>query len=124
NFKGAVKQIETLTVAVTGSGTLSAGGNASITISGDSFNGGVPQPYSVPVTAGQDASAVAADIKTELENGTHPEVTSFFDTLVVTGANVEFTRTTAAPNDVNLNISIDSCTCTVGLDVANSANTT
>ncbi|HBB98315.1 MAG TPA: hypothetical protein DC054_23275, partial [Blastocatellia bacterium] len=128
NLKGAVKQIETLAVAVTGSGTLSTGGNASLTISGDSFNGGVPQPYSVPVTALQDASAVAADIKTELENGTHPEVTNFFD-IVVIGANVRFTVKNAAGNDVNLNISIDSCTCQSstsqpGLVVpANSANT-
>jgi CSLREA domain-containing protein len=128
NLKGAVKQIETLTVAVTGSGTLSTGGNASITISGDSFNGGVPQPYSIPVTALQDASAVATDIKTELENGTHPEVTNFFD-IVVIGANVRFTVKTPADNDPNLNISIDSCTCQSstnqpGLVVpANSANT-
>jgi CSLREA domain-containing protein len=127
NFKGAAKQVETLPVAVTGGGTLSVGGNASLTISGNSFNSGTPIPYSVPVTALQDAHAVALDIKTELENGSHPEVTNFFD-IVVIGANVRFTVKTAAPDDLNLNISLDGCTCQTagsqsGLVPANSANT-
>lgn len=110
------KQVETLTVAVTdGGGTLAADGTASV----DVTISGVVKHFDVPVTTGQNATAVAAAIRSALNGAT--EVTDFFDVDPTAGPDVVLTAKTEAPHDPSLNMALSG----TGLGtVTNSTDTT
>lgn len=114
--KAMTKQIETATIA----GTVSTGGNASITVTANGMTGS-PKTISVAVTLGDNAATVAGLVRYAL--ATDADVSELF-LVGGTSANVTLTRRIDAANDATLNIAVDNGTCE-GLTAApTSSNTT
>ena len=109
------KQIETATVI----GTIGVTGNASVIVTSARM-GNSPKTFSVAVTSGDDAIAVALAIAIEL--AMDPDVSAAFAVINATNT-VKLTEHVDATNDATLNISIDNDTCTGLTPAPTSANT-
>lgn len=140
NFKGVgsgVMQQETGTVVgsitsgtqqqntlhVTLPNATSGTGDVSVILTAPGMTG---TPKNVPVTLSGDeaAGAVATDIKNKLNLDS--DITSFF-VITTSGPDVILTRTAAADDDTNIELSITGCTCNgagTGVDNADSTDTT
>jgi hypothetical protein len=111
-----VAQIETATAV----GTITASGNATVTVTGDDIVGS-PLAISVAVTNTDTAATWAGKVRTAL-NGT-AAITSVY---TVGGAStaISLTRTVARYNDATLNIALANGTCTGITAAPTSANST
>lgn len=112
----ATAQVETLTVA----GTVSATGNAKVTVTSALLPGGSKE-YLVAVTDQDTASTVGGLVRAAL--GDDPLLTAYY-TVGGTTTAVTLTAKTAGPNDPTLNIAITNDTSAGITPVANSTNTT
>lgn len=111
-----VNQVETATAA----GTITAGGNATVIVSGDDIVGS-PLTVSVAVANTDTASTWAGKVRTAL--GAVTAITSLYTVGGETTA-ISLTRIVKRYNDSTLNISLANGTCTGITAAPTSANTT
>ena len=111
-----VNQVETATAA----GTITAGGNATVVVTGDDIVGS-PLTVSVAVT-NTDTAATWAD-KVRIALGAVSAITSLYTVGGATTA-ISLTRIVKRYNDSTLNISLANGTCTGITAAPTSANTT
>lgn len=111
-----VSQVETATAA----GTITAGGNATVVVTGDDIVGS-PLTVSVAVANTDTASTWAGKVRTAL--GAVTAITSLY-TVGGTTTAISLTRIVKRYNDSTLNISLANGTCTGITAAPTSANTT
>lgn len=111
-----VNQVETATAA----GTITAGGNATVVVTGDDIVGS-PLTVSVAVANTDTASTWAGKVRTAL--GAVTAITSLY-TVGGTTTAISLTRIVKRYNDSTLNISLANGTCTGITAAPTSANTT
>lgn len=104
----------------TTAGAANGAGNATVVVTGAALENS-PITFSVPVAAGDNASAWAGKVRTALAANEN-----IADAYTVSGATdkIVLTAKSAVANDATLNISLDNGTCTGITTAASSANTT
>jgi hypothetical protein len=112
----AQAQIETATIV----GTITLGGTVNLTLTAADITSGVPYPFTVVVSLGDNAATVAGKIRNAM--AAVSTINSKY-TIGGTGADIKLTRIIAGTQDSTLNLAYTNGTCTGLTPDATSTNT-